>query len=608
MSVTQSAKEKLTKNNPEFTPLIAEGVRLLHNEQIAPAQARAQARACFAQAVRADPHNATAWYWLSRTVDGAKRQDCLERVQLLDRTKELDNCQESGESSGVKRGTSMPTPHPSRFAFRVSRCRTASSAALILLLALCTAIPLFVSPARAQVAADKTQIKASGLMRAETVLIASEYGGLIQAIPVQEGDVVRAGEVLVQLDTGTIDAQIAVARAAVDLAEAALAQARAGARPGQIAIAEAQLAQAEAGRLAAAQAVTDTLLLVRNPQELRLQIAMAETQITSLEHKLAQALAYKDAAQIGKEGFEKAMEALGEMGGPGPKRFRVLVAEGSWQEILDRLPPEVREQLPNIPTDGVYTFGDIEIEVQGGTFRLYRWVTVDVNVPFEAHLAPNLWWQAWVGVNAAAAQKEGAQAALEQLVAQLNNPQELLSQADQAAAALAQANAQVLAAQAQVSGLKAGATQEQIAELEAQVAQARAALTTLQTQREQMTLTAPVDGIVVAQSAHPGEIAAQGATLIALADLHQILLTVYLPATQIGPIKVGDTAQVSVDSFAGRTFEGVIAHIADTAQFTPRNVATQEERANLVFGVEIHLDNPDGALKPGMPADAVIGN
>ncbi|MBN1937656.1 MAG: efflux RND transporter periplasmic adaptor subunit [Anaerolineae bacterium] len=592
--MTQSAKKKLTKDNPEFTPTIARGVRLLRDKQIAPA------RACFAQAVRSDPANATAWYWLSRTVDGPRRQDCLDRMRLLDE-----------KTSSIKRQDQNDAIHNTQYAARnplPPLRRTLSILTATLLFALCMAIPLFTPPARAQIGTGQTRITTSGLMRAETVLIASEYGGLIRDIPVQEGAVVRAGEVLVQLDTSTIDTQVAVAQAAIDLAEAALAQARAGVRPGQIAIAEAQLAQAEAGRLAAAQAVTDTLLLARNPQELRLYVAVAETQIASLEHKLAQALAYKDAAQVGKEGFEKAMEALNEIGGPGSKQFRVLVAEGSWQEIIDRLPPEVREQLPNVPADGVYTFGDIEIEVQSGTFRLYRWVTVDVNVPFEAHLAPNLWWQAWVGVNAAAAQKEGAQAALEQLVAQLNNPQTLLSQADQAAAALAQANAQVLAAQAQVSGLKAGASREQIAALEAQVAQARAALTALQTQRAQMTLTAPVDGIVVALTAHPGEIAAQGATLITLADLYQMQLTVYLPATQIGLIKLGDPAQISVDSFAGQTFAGIVAHIADTAQFTPRNVATQEERANLVFGVEIHLDNPDGALKPGMPADVVLGN
>jgi membrane fusion protein YbhG len=49
-----------------------------------------------------------------------------------------------------------------------------------------------------------------------------------------------------------------------------------------------------------------------------------------------------------------------------------------------------------------------------------------------------------------------------------------------------------------------------------------------------------------------------------------------------------------------------VTHIDDEAEFTPRNVQTQEERVKMVFRVEIALDNRYGALKPGMPADAVL--
>ena len=89
--------------------------------------------------------------------------------------------------------------------------------------------------------------------------------------------------------------------------------------------------------------------------------------------------------------------------------------------------------------------------------------------------------------------------------------------------------------------------------------------------------------------------------------LARVKLTVYLPDTQIGQVSLGQPVQVTVDSFPGRTFDGAVTHIADSAQFTPRNVATQEERVNLVFAVEVSLDNTDGALKPGMPADAAFG-
>jgi|GEM_PF-251403 len=589
---------QIIDKNPEFTPDVREGIRLLQNGQ------RDWARIRLAHAVRINPANATAWYWLSRTVEGPQRQECLARMRRLDEMSVHRPITATVQPADIRRSQPIHGKRPKHH--HPAHRRSLIVLAVTLITVILGAVLLGPS-AVAQHNADQTRLQASGLIRAQEVSISSQYSGRIREIAVQEGEFVRAGQPLIRLDTTAIDAQIEVARAAVALAEAGLAQARAGARPGQIAIAEAQLAQAEAGRLAAAQAVTDTLMLLHNPQELRLKIALTEAQIKSLEHKLARALAYKDAAQIGKEGFEKAMQTLNELGGPGQKRFRVLVAEGSWEEIRNLIPPELRDQLPATLPDGTHSFGDLEIQVQGNQVRLYRWVTVDVNVPFEAHLAPNAWWQAWVGVNAAAAQKEGTEAVLAQLKAQLNNPQALRNQADQAAAALAQAEAQVKAAQAQVDGLRSGATAEQLAALEAQVAQARAALTTLETQRAQMTITAPADGLVVTMSVHEGEIAAQGAPLLTLADLSQVYLTVYLPVTQIGLVQTGSPATVRVDSFSDRSFAGTVIHIADSAQFTPRNVATREKRANLVFGVEIRLDNPDGALKPGMPADAVLG-
>jgi multidrug resistance efflux pump len=69
---------------------------------------------------------------------------------------------------------------------------------------------------------------------------------------------------------------------------------------------------------------------------------------------------------------------------------------------------------------------------------------------------------------------------------------------------------------------------------------------------------------------------------------------------------VGQEVKVQVDSFPDRVFTGYVKNIAGEAEFTPRNVQTQEERVNLVFAVKVHIPNPDRALKPGMPADATI--
>jgi len=117
-----------------------------------------------------------------------------------------------------------------------------------------------------------------------------------------------------------------------------------------------------------------------------------------------------------------------------------------------------------------------------------------------------------------------------------------------------------------------------------------------------------MDGIVVDMTAHLGEVVAPGAPLLTVADLSEMHLTVYLPETHIGRIHLGQRVRVAVDSFSGQVFEGQVIHIADRAEFTPRNVATKEERVNLVFAVKVRLPNDDGALKPGMPADVEFGN
>jgi multidrug resistance efflux pump len=83
-------------------------------------------------------------------------------------------------------------------------------------------------------------------------------------------------------------------------------------------------------------------------------------------------------------------------------------------------------------------------------------------------------------------------------------------------------------------------------------------------------------------------------------------ITVYLAENQYGQISVGDGASVEVDSFPGDSFEAEVVRIADEAEYTPRNVQTEEERQTTVYAVELRVDDPDGKLKPGMPADVVF--
>lgn len=83
-----------------------------------------------------------------------------------------------------------------------------------------------------------------------------------------------------------------------------------------------------------------------------------------------------------------------------------------------------------------------------------------------------------------------------------------------------------------------------------------------------------------------------------------VTLEVFVPQNRIGQVQLGQPVQVTLDAFPGRSFEGRVMRIGDEPEFTPRNVATAEERLNTFYAVRIRLENPEGLLKPGMPADA----
>jgi len=184
---------------------------------------------------------------------------------------------------------------------------------------------------------------------------------------------------------------------------------------------------------------------------------------------------------------------------------------------------------------------------------------------------------------------------------------------DAAQAKVEMAQAQQAQAEAQLAQVKSGARPEQLAAAQAQieVAQAQAgaaaaAIDVLKVQVERLTLKAPMTGVVLKRSIEPGEVVLPGASLLKIGDLTNLYIVVYVSESRYGEIKLGQTAQVKVDSFPGETFTGKVAHIADQAEFTPRNVQTAEGRATTVFAVRLDVTNVDGKLKPGMPADVVF--
>lgn len=206
----------------------------------------------------------------------------------------------------------------------------------------------------------------------------------------------------------------------------------------------------------------------------------------------------------------------------------------------------------------------------------------------------------------AQAELEGSQKYFSALWTIRANPLTLEAQLHSAEAQARLAEAQVAAAQAALDELEAGPTEEQIAAAEAQARQAEAAVRLVDAQIAQLTLIAPLDGIVTARSGHAGEIATAGAPLLTIANLDEVTLVIYIPEDRVGQVRAGQEVEVRVDTFPERVFVGHVASIAGEAEFTPRNVQTQEERVSLVFAVKVRIPNADHDLKPGMPADATI--
>jgi HlyD family secretion protein len=185
---------------------------------------------------------------------------------------------------------------------------------------------------------------------------------------------------------------------------------------------------------------------------------------------------------------------------------------------------------------------------------------------------------------------------------------------DQYEADIALAQAQVDEAQSQLEDLHLGPDPDALAVAQARLAlataqlaaaQAKAALEleTLDLQLEKLLIRAPLSGVVVVRTIEPGEVLLAGAPALSIGELDDLTITVYLAEDRYGQISLGDSVRVTVDSFPDEGFEGRVLRIADRAEFTPRNVQTEEGRRTTVFAVEVAVDDPSGRLKPGMPAD-----
>jgi multidrug resistance efflux pump len=158
-------------------------------------------------------------------------------------------------------------------------------------------------------------------------------------------------------------------------------------------------------------------------------------------------------------------------------------------------------------------------------------------------------------------------------------------------------------AQAFLDEIRKGARPEDIATVVAQRDAAAAAVAKAQVAIDEMTIHAPLSGVVDSISVNPGDLVGPG-PVVSLLDPDDLELVVYVGAMYLGSLQVGSPVAVTTDAHGDERFAGTLTFISNEGEFTPRNLQTEEERARQVFAVKVTLDSAEGKLRPGMAATA----
>lgn len=407
-------------------------------------------------------------------------------------------------------------------------------------------------------------IFASGTVEALEIIVSPEVAGRIEDVLVAEGDHVEAGDFLILLDDELLQAQRGGAQAAVLTAEATVGSAK-------ISV-ELLALQAELTRRMERQSDLST---------------REERWETSLPTEFDLPIWYfdkPDEIEAVEREVDLAFEALQDE----RQRFEELLEASAMDDLL-----QAADRLADARVG--FTIADQVLE------RARR-ARDDAELQ---QYAEDLY-------DAAEAELEAAQTDYEQLLSEKDAEDVLETRARLAIAqerydaardhlALLQTGDHAL--QVRIAERNLDQAQAALAQAESGLSQAQAELAVIDLQLSRLEVEAPISGVVVTRNVEPGEVVQPGAVALTLAQLEDLTITVFVQEDRYGQIRLGQTAIVTVDSFPEETFTATVTRIADRAEFTPRNVQTEEGRRVTVFAIDLELLDPTGRLKPGMPAD-----
>ena len=400
---------------------------------------------------------------------------------------------------------------------------------------------------------QSTSLKASGTISAVQVDVAPQIGGTVLSVSTEEGAQVKKGDELFRIDDSLLMAQRDQADASVTLAESALATAK---------------TQYDLAVDSARQQERQTRINSWNTEQSS-QFKLPVWYFDKTE-KLASAKVEMDAAKADldeeKASLEKILNDKASAGFLNAEK-RLVNAEASFliadQVLTQATNAKDKEELQDFAQD---QYDTAKTELDSAQSNYDRLLTTQAAKDV-------LEGRARVRVT-----QERYDRALDYYNSLLSGDQSL----------------QVKVAESNVSQAEAG------------LKQAQAALSVIDVQLEKTVVKAPVDGIILARNIEVGETIAPNAVVLTVGQLENVNLTVYIPETEYGKVKLNDKVSIQVDSFPDETFTGTVVYISDQAEFTPRNVQTMEGRRTTVYAVKIDVPNPDLKLKPGMPADVTF--
>lgn len=180
------------------------------------------------------------------------------------------------------------------------------------------------------------------------------------------------------------------------------------------------------------------------------------------------------------------------------------------------------------------------------------------------------------------------------------------SQLDAVRSAAENADARTRQAREQLDLVAAGARAHQLTAARREAEALAAARAALEAERDELVLTASSPGVVLLRLAEAGEPVAAGAPVVTVGLTTQPWVRAFVGQGDIARVVLGAPVRVLIDGYPDTAFAGVVTGIDAEAEFIPRAALTERERADLVFGIRVRIDDAGGRLKPGIPVDLEI--